>query len=42
MDTDGFENLKECDEFAEWAMVHGNYYGTLKRTIEENLSKERT
>ena len=27
------------DEFYEYAEVHGNYYGTLKKTVEENLDK---
>lgn len=25
--------------FAEWANVHGNYYGTPKREIEEKLNR---
>ena len=25
-------------EFVEWAEVHGNYYGTLRQTIEEQLA----
>ena len=28
-------------EFIEWAEVHGNYYGTLRRTIEEQLQAGR-
>ena len=28
-------------EFIEWAEVHGNYYGTLRRTIEEQLHAGR-
>ncbi len=27
------------DEFYEYAKVHGNYYGTLKKTVEDNLNK---
>ncbi len=26
-----------ANEFSEWAEVHGNFYGTLRSTIEENL-----
>ncbi len=29
----------EQDEFYEYANVHGNYYGTLKKTVEDNLNK---
>ena len=28
----------ERDEFFEWAIVYGNYYGTLKSKIEESLN----
>lgn len=35
MDGEAFEALREQDAFAEWAMVHGNYYGTLKSAIHE-------
>lgn len=34
-----FKNKIDNDEFYEYAEVHGNYYGTLKKTIEENLDK---
>ena len=27
------------DEFYEYANVHGNYYGTLKKAVEDNLEK---
>lgn len=33
----GFETAIERNEFAEWAFVHGNYYGTPKKFLEENL-----
>jgi guanylate kinase len=33
-----FEAAIERDEFAEWAYVHGNYYGTPRRFLEENLA----
>ena len=34
-----FEQKIKNDEFYEYAEVHGNYYGTLKKTVEENLDK---
>ncbi len=34
-----FETLIEKDNFLEWAVVHGNYYGTPKDFIFENLNK---
>lgn len=33
-----FEEAIQRDEFAEWAFVHGNYYGTPKRFLEANLN----
>lgn len=30
-----FEELIKADRFAEWAVVHGHYYGTSKREIEK-------
>ncbi|MDI6740132.1 MAG: guanylate kinase [Candidatus Edwardsbacteria bacterium] len=32
-----FEKMLENKEFAEWAMVHDNYYGTPKKQIEERI-----
>jgi len=32
-----FEERKKNDAFVEWAEVHGNYYGTIKATLEEWL-----
>jgi guanylate kinase len=32
-----FRELLHDDKFAEWAEVYGNYYGTLRSGIEENL-----
>lgn len=29
-----FTSMIEAGEFAEWAMVHGNYYGTTKKEID--------
>ena len=34
-----FKNKIANDEFYEYANVHGNYYGTLKKTVEDNLEK---
>ena len=34
-----FEQKIKNDEFYEYANVHGNYYGTLKEVVENNLSK---
>ena len=34
-----FERLIKEDAFLEYACVYGNYYGTLKKTVEENLEK---
>ena len=34
-----FEKLIEKNMFAEWASVHGNYYGTPRKEIEEKLNK---
>lgn len=33
-----FERLRDNDELIEWAEVHGNFYGTLRRTAEEALA----
>ncbi|MBB4076093.1 guanylate kinase [Bartonella fuyuanensis] len=33
-----FEYKCDRDEFIEWAEVHGNYYGTLRETVENALS----
>jgi guanylate kinase len=34
-----FRKKIENSEFAEWAMVHGNYYGTPKSFIDETLER---
>ncbi|MFQ6069353.1 MAG: guanylate kinase [Candidatus Aminicenantales bacterium] len=34
-----FEKMIEEDRFAEWAVVHGNYYGTAKSEIEKKGKK---
>ncbi|WP_375696479.1 guanylate kinase [Bartonella sp. AP331QHHD] len=33
-----FEYKRDRDEFIEWAEVHGNYYGTLRETVESALN----
>ncbi len=38
---DEFESMKEDDAFLEWAYVHGNYYGTSKKWIDEQLEAGR-
>lgn len=35
--VDEFESRKDRDEFLEWACVHGNYYGTSRVWIEEQM-----
>lgn len=35
VDKDEFERRIAADEFAEWALVHGSYYGTSKKVIRE-------
>ncbi len=36
-----FERKRDGDEFIEWAEVHGNYYGTLRESVEDALSVGR-
>ncbi|EJF81626.1 Guanylate kinase [Candidatus Bartonella washoeensis] len=36
-----FERKRDGDEFIEWAEVHGNYYGTLRKNVENALSAGR-
>ncbi|WP_375622191.1 MULTISPECIES: guanylate kinase [unclassified Bartonella] len=36
-----FEYKRDRDEFIEWAEVHGNYYGTLRETVEKALNTGR-
>lgn len=35
---DEFRGMADAGEFAEWAEVHGNLYGTSRRRLEETLS----
>lgn len=39
IDMKTFEQMKEKEEFIEWAKVHGNYYGTPRRPVEEWLKE---
>jgi len=34
-----FDGMVRAGEFAEWAEVHGNHYGTALRTLEENRAR---
>jgi len=36
-----FEEMVQRDEFAEWAQVHGNRYGTSRAVVEEALASGR-
>jgi guanylate kinase len=36
-----FERLRDQGHFAEWALVHGNYYGTPLASVRENLDAGR-
>ena len=36
-----FDRMVEGGEFAEWALVHGNHYGTSRRAVERALSEGR-
>lgn len=35
-----FEDLKEKNSFIEHAKIHGNYYGTTKESVKEQLEKK--
>jgi guanylate kinase len=39
--TEEFEGARDRGEFAEWAPVHGNLYGTLRREVERVLDEGR-
>ena len=38
VDIDTFRNMRDRGEFLEWAEVHGNYYGTSKAWIREQIA----
>lgn len=37
MDEETFKQHIANDDFAEWAMVHGNYYGTLREPLDSSI-----
>ncbi len=39
LEREEFEQEIKNDSFAEWAEVHGNYYGTPLKEVEENLAQ---
>ena len=39
IDVGTFDRMRENGEFLEWAHVHGNYYGTSKAWISEQLAQ---
>jgi guanylate kinase len=41
VDTDTFERMAQAGEFAEWAYVHGNRYGTAQAPVEKALAAGR-
>lgn len=41
MNVEEFKRLIDEDAFFEWAIVHGNYYGTLKREVEAKIADGR-
>lgn len=41
VDDDQFDGMIEAGEFAEWAQVHGNRYGTSRAVVDRALSEGR-
>ena len=41
LSTEDFEARKSRGEFAEWAVVHGNLYGTLRQEVTQVLGSGR-
>ncbi len=39
---DEFEKMIKNNAFLEWAMVHGNYYGTSRKKIEDLLNQGKS
>ena len=39
--SDEFDRMVERDEFAEWAQVHGNRYGTSRKVVDDALASGR-
>ncbi|MBC7691735.1 MAG: guanylate kinase [Methylotenera sp.] len=42
LSTEEFQKLIAADRFAEWALVHGNYYGTSKDAIERSFAQGKS
>ncbi len=42
LNEESFKEKIAADELAEWEVVHGNYYGTPKKFIDENVQSGRT
>lgn len=42
VDVPTFERMRDEDAFAEWAEVHGNYYGTSRAVIDEAIAAGRS
>ena len=38
IDRPAFERMRDAGELLEWAEVHGNFYGTPRKAVEEALS----
>ncbi len=41
VNRDAFLSLIDAGAFAEWALVHGNYYGTAKQTLQDFWAASR-
>jgi len=41
VDRDQFERMRDAGHFLEWAVVHGNYYGTSRDVVIDALSQEK-
>ncbi len=41
LSTEAFLTARDAGEFAEWAEVHGNFYGTLRSQVREVLASGR-
>jgi guanylate kinase len=39
IEKDKFLDMREAEDFLEWAEVHGNYYGTSKTFVENSLNE---
>ena len=41
VDQEEFDRMRRRREFLEWARVHGECYGTLRKPVEQNIDKGR-